>query len=148
VRSRWSFLEGIADAPSGDCQRFAATSLSSPSEVVRAKAGRQPIHCTDIRSRLSGDLQVLTPRPVLTLIARFPFSYIGCAPTALSYAPVRFHPRPKRVYEFRDFQEDEGHPLVNAKMAEAVNDRLLMRCRRSQRIGSRMRRQNTVERLT
>jgi hypothetical protein len=54
LKSWWSFLQGIADALSGNCQRFDATSLSSPSEVVRAKAARQPIHCTDIRSRLLG----------------------------------------------------------------------------------------------
>lgn len=51
VKSWWSFLEGIADALSGNGQRFDATSLS---EVVRAKAARQPIHSAGIRSRLLG----------------------------------------------------------------------------------------------
>jgi len=31
-----------------------------------------------------------------------------------------------RFCECHDFQEDEGHPVVNAKIAEAVNDGLLM----------------------
>jgi hypothetical protein len=30
-----------------------------------------------------------------------------------------------RFCECHDFQEDEGHPVVNAKIAEAVNDGFL-----------------------
>jgi hypothetical protein len=74
------------------------------------------------------------------------FLYWACA-NRFVVAPVRFHPRPKRVCELCDFQEDERHPVVNAKITEAVKDGFNA-CVRSQRIRSRSRRQNTVERLT